>query len=114
MRAQTWITAPDEIPAKIPSSDASRRVMTIESRFETSSFRSRRDTSRIGGTKPSSRLRSPLTGSPWSGSQATISISGRCSFSRRDDPMRVPPVPRPATKTSISGQSRTISSAVPS
>ena len=88
--------------------------MTIESRFDTSSFRSSRDRSRIGGTKPSSRLRRPLTGSPWRGSQATTWISGRCSFSRCDDPIRVPPVPRPATKTSISGQSRTISSAVPS
>ena len=88
--------------------------MTIESRFETSSFRSRRDSSRIGGTKPSSRLRRPLTGSPWSGSQATISMSGRCSLSRREEPISVPPVPSPATKTSISGQSRTISSAVPS
>ena len=93
----------------MPSSAARRRVITNASRLATSSLRSSRVMSRIGGTNPSSRLRRPLTGSPCSGSQATIWISGRCSFRRAEQPIRVPPVPRPATKTSSSGQSRTIS-----
>src|SRR6266702_3982466 len=36
----TWTTAPDETPAKIPSSWSRRRTSSTESSFETSTFRS--------------------------------------------------------------------------
>ena len=53
----------------------------------------------IGGMKPSSRERSPCTGSPCIGSAATILTSSpSSSLSRRPLPISVPPVPRPATK----------------
>ena len=44
----------------------------------------------------------------------TILLSARWRLSRAEHPISVPPVPRPAISMSISGQSRTISSAVPS
>ena len=108
------MTAPDETPAKMPSSAARRRVMTIESRFddeqlavEPRQVEDRRDEAVVEAAQPADRIAlERLAGDDL--------ISGRCSFSRCDDPMRVPPVPSPATKTSSSGQSRTISSAVPS
>src|SRR6266545_2183975 len=46
----TCTTAPDETPAKIPSRSSSRRRPATASAFETSTFRSSRETSRIGGT----------------------------------------------------------------
>ena len=55
----TWSTAPDEPPAKIPSSSSSARTPSTDSSFVTSTFRSRRDTSRIGGTYPSASERRP-------------------------------------------------------
>ena len=44
------------------------------------SFRSSTSGSKIGGTKPSSRLRSPCTSSPAGGSTAMTFTSGLCSF----------------------------------
>src|SRR6266571_8675226 len=46
----TWTTAPDETPAKRPSSSSRRRTSRTDSSFETSTFRSSLETSRIGGT----------------------------------------------------------------
>src|SRR5919106_6726714 len=46
----TCATAPDETPAKIPSSSSSARTPATDSSFETSIFRSSFATSRIGGT----------------------------------------------------------------
>src|ERR671923_520104 len=46
----TCKTAPEETPAKIPSSSSRRRTSCTDSSFETSTFRSSFDTSRIGGT----------------------------------------------------------------
>src|SRR3954466_12324405 len=60
--------APEETPAKMPSSSSSRRVQTIASRLVTKIFRSSRPRSMIGGMKPSSSERSPCTGSPCLGS----------------------------------------------
>ncbi len=70
----------------------------------------------IGGMNPSSRERSPWTGSPCIGSAATIfTASPSSSLKRRPLPMSVPPVPRPATNAATSpSSSRRISGAVPS
>src|SRR5207247_665295 len=46
----TWPTAPAETPAKIPSSSSRRRTSRTDSSFDTSTFRSSFETSRIGGT----------------------------------------------------------------
>src|SRR6266511_6027729 len=45
----TWTTAPEETPAKMASSSRRRRTSRTDSSFETSTFRSSLDTSRIGG-----------------------------------------------------------------
>src|SRR6266516_27504 len=105
--------APQEGPAKIPSWSLSWRVRRIESIAETRILPSSSVLSNMGGTKPSCRLRRPCTASPCIGSAATTLIAGLCSFRRRADPVSVPPVPSPATKTSRSGRSRMISGAVP-
>src|SRR5664280_532312 len=59
--------APDEMPAKIPTS-ISRRVHSIDSRGRTMRLPSRRSTPllsvKMGGTYPSSRWRRPSTSSP--------------------------------------------------
>src|SRR5262249_5549138 len=49
-RRATWSTAPDETPAKMPSSSRSCLTAAAASSFDTSSFRSSFETSRIGGT----------------------------------------------------------------
>src|SRR6188472_3736085 len=49
-RRATWIAAPAETPPRIPSSRSSSRTAATDCSFETSTFRSRRLTSRIGGT----------------------------------------------------------------
>src|SRR5438445_6417917 len=49
-RRATWSTAPDETPAKIPSSSSNRRSPSTALSFATRSFRSSFATSRIGGT----------------------------------------------------------------
>src|SRR5207253_3481716 len=49
-RRATWTTAPDETPAKIPSSSSSARTPATASSFETRSLRLIFATSRIGGT----------------------------------------------------------------
>ncbi len=67
----------------------------------------------IGGMNPSSSERSPWTSSPWSGSAATTSVSLFSSLRRRPLPIRVPPVPRPATNAATSSSSSRISTAVP-
>jgi len=56
-----------------------------------------------------------FTGSPWSGSAAITCTSGLASRRRLPQPIRVPPVPRPATNTSTSpsGTWSRISRAVP-
>src|SRR5207253_3821178 len=46
----TWMTAPDETPAKTPSARSSSRREATASSFETSTFRSSCETSRTGGT----------------------------------------------------------------
>ena len=72
MRTAIEAIAPDETPAKMPSSSSSLRVQTIASRLVTKIFRSSRQRSMIGGMKPSSSERRPCTGSPCIGSAATI------------------------------------------
>src|SRR5918999_1477804 len=49
-RRATWRTAPEETPANTPSASRRARTPSTDSSFETSTFRSRRDTSRTGGT----------------------------------------------------------------
>src|SRR3954470_3227430 len=73
----TCATAPDDTPAKMPSSSSSRLTSRTDSSFDTSTFRSSFATSRIGGTYPSSSDRSPMTGSPGSGSAAATTASGK-------------------------------------
>src|SRR3954468_14739576 len=68
MRTAIEAMAPDETPAKMPSSSRRRRVHTIASWLVTKILRSSRDKSMIGGMKPSSSERSPCTGSPCIGS----------------------------------------------
>ena len=114
MRLATCSTAPLEIPANTPSRSTSARVARSASDESTRNFRSSIDSSRIGGTNPSSSDRNPYTSSPSSGSAAMIFTSGLCSRSLRPHPMSVPPVPSPATKCVTSGRSRTISAPVPS
>src|SRR5262249_21138336 len=46
----TWTTAPQEMPAKIPSRSSSARTPSTDSSFETRILRSSFVTSRIGGT----------------------------------------------------------------
>ena len=93
--------APDETPAKRPSSSSSLRVQMIASRLVTKIFRSSSERSMIGGMKPSSSERRPWTGSPCIGSAATIfTRSPSSSLKRRALPISVPPVPRPATNAS--------------
>src|SRR5712691_1697724 len=46
----TWPAAPAETPAKMPSSSSRRRTSCTDSSFETRTFRSSFETSRIGGT----------------------------------------------------------------
>src|SRR3954447_11691762 len=106
IRCATRAIAPDETPAKTPSSSSSLRVQTMASWLVTKIFRSSRLRSMIGGMKPSSRERSPWTGSPCMGSAATIfTRSPSSSLKRRACPMSVPPVPRPATNASTSPSS---------
>src|SRR4029453_7892460 len=50
-RRATWTAAPAETPPKIPPSRGSGRTAATDSSFETSTLRSRRETSRIGGTR---------------------------------------------------------------
>src|SRR4029434_6828276 len=69
-RRPTWSTAPDEMPAKTPSRAFSRRAARTESATFTRNLRSSTDSSKIGGTNPSSSERSPYTRSPSSGSAA--------------------------------------------
>src|SRR6185312_12517939 len=114
IRRATWTTAPDETPAKMPSRSSSARAAAAASVFETSSLRSSCETSSTGGTYPSSSERSPITGSPGSGSAATTCTPGNASRSRRPAPISVPPVPSPATSASTRSRSRTISAPVPS
>ena len=112
-RAQVWMTAPEETPAKMPSSAARRRVMTSESRLETSSFRSsrreiedRRDEAVVEATQAAHRIAlQRLAGDD-------LDLGAVLLEPLRRSPSGCRPVPRPATKTSISGQSRMISSAV--
>src|SRR5918999_1483619 len=104
-RRATWRTPPEETPAKIPSLSRRARIPATASAFETSSFRSSCSTSRIGGTYPSSSDRRPRTGSPGIGSAAATTTSGKRSGSRRPAPISVPPVPSPATRTSIRSRS---------
>ncbi len=108
---------PEEMPAKMPTS-VRRRAHRIDSRARTIVLRSSRSAPPLsvntGGTKPSSRLRSPSTASPAGGSTAHSCTSGLRSFKKRPTPMRVPAVPSPATKCVTSGQSRQISGPVPS
>src|SRR5215211_2465170 len=113
-RRATCATAPDETPAKMPSSSSRRRIASTDSSFETSTFRSSFATSRIGGTYPSSSERSPITGSPGSGSAAATTTPGQRSRRRAPVPISVPPVPRPATSTSTRSRASTISAPVPS
>src|SRR5262245_46156071 len=108
-RRATCSTAPDEMPAKMPSRSVSSRVAFNESEAFTRNFRSRTDSSRIGGTNPSSSERSPYTRSPSSGSAAITFTLASWRFSRRPTPVSVPPVPSPATTCVVSGRSRTIS-----
>ena len=62
--------------------------------------------------KPSARLLSPCNWFPGCGSTATTFVCGFASFRRRPVPITVPPVPRPATKISMSGTSSRISAPV--
>jgi hypothetical protein len=114
IRRATWTTAPAETPPKIPSRSSSTRSPTTDSAFETRSLRSSCETSRMGGTYPSSIERKPMTGSPGNGSAAATTTSRFVSRRRAPAPIRVPPVPSPATRASTRGRSRTISSPVPS
>ena len=114
MRTAIEAIAPEETPAKMPSSSSSLRVQTIASWLVTKIFRSSSERSMIGGMKPSSSERRPCTGSPCIGSAATIlTASPSSSRSRRPLPISVPPVPRPATNAVTSSSSSRISGAVP-
>jgi hypothetical protein len=64
MRTAIEAMAPEETPAKMPSSSSSLRVQTIASWFVTKILRSSSEMSMIGGMKPSSSERRPCTGSP--------------------------------------------------
>src|ERR671915_482659 len=57
IRRATCTTAPEETPAKMPSRSSRSRSPATDSSLETSSLRSRRETSRIGGTYPSASER---------------------------------------------------------
>src|SRR3954466_3128647 len=70
MRTAIEAMAPLDTPAKMPSSSSSRRVHTIASWLVTKILRSSTERSMIGGMNPSSRERSPWTGSPRLGSPA--------------------------------------------
>jgi len=74
IRTATEAIAPEDTPAKIPSSEKSFCVHTIASRFETRILRSSRERSMIGGMNPSSSDRRPWTKSPCNGSAATIVV----------------------------------------
>src|SRR3954447_6594796 len=110
----TCPTAPADTPAKMPSSSSSRRTSCTDSSFVTSTLRSSFETSRIGGTYPSSSERRPMTGSPGSGSAAATTMSGNVSRRRPPVPISVPPVPSPATTTSTRSSASAISAPVPS
>src|SRR4029450_9971763 len=66
-RRATWITPPEETPAKIPSSSRSARMPATASALDTSSFRSSWETSRIGGTCRCSSGRRPWSGAAGGG-----------------------------------------------
>ena len=115
-RAQVWMTAPDETPGEdallvgepARHDDASRGWRPAASgragRGRGSAARSRR---------PGCAGRSP--GRPGAARTRRSWISARCSLRRCERAhQRAAGARGPATKTSISGQSRTISSAVPS
>src|SRR5918994_834029 len=102
-RTATAIAAPHDRPAKMPSSASRRRTPITASRLVTRTLSSSTDSSSTGGTNPSSSDRRPWTCSPGIGSAATIRTPGRRDFRKRPTPVSVPPVPRPATKTSTSG-----------
>src|SRR3954462_11673364 len=84
--------APLETPAKMPSSSSSLRVHTTASWLVTKILRSSSDRSMIGGMKPSSRERSPWTGSPCIGSAAT-DFSGSADPPPRGGPLAPPGAP---------------------
>src|SRR3954454_5275761 len=95
MRTAIEAIAPDETPAKMPSSSSSFRVHTIASWLVTKIFRSSSDRSMIGGMKPSSSERRPCTGSPCIGSAgAVFTPSPRPSPRRRPVALRAAPGPR--------------------
>ena len=96
----------------MPSTSTSWRVRRTASRVPTENRRVSTDASYSSGTYPSSMLRRPYTSSPYRGSAAMISMPSTFSRRYRPTPMRVPVVPRPATKWVIVGRSRRISGPV--
>ena len=99
--------APEEMPPGMPSTRASLRAMSKAVSLPIVSTSSIRARSRLPGTKPA-----PMPWILWgpaspperiglsSGSTATIFTCGARCFRTRPTPVRVPPVPTPATKTS--------------
>ncbi len=105
---------PEEIPAKIPSSAASRRAISSLSRCETSMIRSTRVLSKILGRYSSGHLRMPGTFAPGPGCTPTTWMAGFISLRKREQPMIVPVVPMVATKCVTNPRvSRQISGPVP-
>ena len=101
---------PTTAPAKMPSRKTRSRSAAIASRFETRNFPSSSDGSKISGTKPSSSERRPwtvLARQRLGGVDPDARLGARAGSARRPSACRR--CPRPATKTSISGQSARIS-----
>ena len=106
---------PDEMPAKMPSSRASRRVVSSASACDTSITRSTRFQSQIFGRYCGGHLRMPGICEPSEGWQPTIWIFGFFSLKNCEQPMMVPVVPMLETKCVMRPcVSRQISGPVPS
>mmetsp|Transcript_66050 Transcript_66050/g.149075 ORF Transcript_66050/g.149075 Transcript_66050/m.149075 type:complete len:206 (+) Transcript_66050:536-1153(+) len=101
--------APEEMPTSNPSSVASRRAMAMASSDDTLTMSSTRAVSMFPGTKPA-----PIPCILWgpaappdrtadsAGSTATVFMLGFMGLRNCEQPVMVPPVPTPATSTSIS------------
>ena len=104
--AQT--AAPEEIPAKMPSSRASLRAVAPASSSFTTMISSINSVFKTGGMKPAPMPwilcgpgRPPERTGLAAGSTATTRNPGRRGLITSATPVRVPPVPTPATRKSI-------------
>ena len=100
--------APEEMPTGMPSSRATARAVSKAASLLTVTTSSITERSRIAGTNPAP-MPWILCGPGWppdstgesSGSTATIRSDGLRGFSTWPTPVMVPPVPTPATNTSM-------------